>query len=594
VLNSVFLYHCVQAGLDLAIVNPAHIKPLVDIPPDQRKLAEDLIFDRSPEALQHYIAHFEGVTVSDESSEQADPTAGMTAEEAIHWKILHRKKAGIEPLLDEAMTRRTPVKVLNEVLLPAMKDVGDKFGAGELILPFVLQSAEVMKKAVAHVEQFLEKKEGTTKGKVVLATVYGDVHDIGKNLVNTILTNNGYTVFDLGKQVAINTILEKAEEVGADAIGLSALLVSTSKQMPMALKELAHRKLKYPVIIGGAAINKSYGLRILYLDDEHTYDPGVFYANDAFEGLALMDQLMDPEGREALIAKTRAEAEAAKQRKRTAVGVAPEGARSNTPPAESIPEAPFWGHRVVTDIPLDPVFACLDLKSLYRLSWGAKNTHSEAYDKLLREEFEPRLAALKAQAKKEGWLQPRFIYGYFPAQADGNQIVVFDPADPKRELTRFDAPRQPEGEHLCLADYVAPVGGDRMDMIGLQVVTVGTGAAETIEKLNAAGLYSEAYFMHGLAVQTAEALAEYAHRFIQKELGIPGRGKRYSWGYPAIPSLSDHAKVFELLPAEREIGVGITEAFQLVPEASTAAIVLHHPACRYYAVRGAEGAVAVF
>lgn len=594
VLNSVFLYHCVQAGLDLAIVNPAHIKPLPEIPAEQRAMAEDLIFDRKPDALQTYIAHFEGVTVTDDSADAVDPTAGMTAEEAIHWKILHRKKAGIEPLLDEAMTRRTPVAVLNEVLLPAMKDVGDKFGAGELILPFVLQSAEVMKKAVAHVEQFLEKAEGSTKGKVVLATVYGDVHDIGKNLVNTILTNNGYTVYDLGKQVPINTILDKAEEIGADAIGLSALLVSTSKQMPMALKELAHRGLKYPVIIGGAAINKSYGLRILYLEEGEFYDPGVFYANDAFEGLSLIDQLMDPQGREALIEKTRAEAEAAKNRKRSVVPQAPEGAKSATPPAESIPEAPFWGHKVVTDVPLDGVFECLDLKSLYRLSWGARNTHGEAYEKLLRDEFEPRLEGLKADAKAKGWLKPRFIYGYYPAQSDGNQIVVFDPADKTRELARFDCPRQPEGEHLCLADYVAPLGGDRMDMIGLQVVTVGTEASEATERMNAEGRYSESYFMHGLAVQTAEALAEYAHRHIQAELGIPGQGKRYSWGYPAIPSLADHAKVFQVLPAEQLIGVGLTEAFQLNPEASTAAIVLHHPACKYYAVRGAEGAVAVF
>jgi 5-methyltetrahydrofolate--homocysteine methyltransferase len=492
------------------------------------------------------------------------------------------------------MTRQSPVAVLNNVLLPAMKDVGDKFGAGELILPFVLQSAEVMKKAVAHVEQFLEKKEGTTKGKVVLATVYGDVHDIGKNLVNTILTNNGYTVFDLGKQVPINTILEKAVEVEADAIGLSALLVSTSKQMPLALKELTHRHLPIPVIIGGAAINKSYGLRILYQEDGETYNPGVFYANDAFEGLALMDQLMEPSAREALIESTRAEAETAKNRVRKAIVPAAPGVRSDVPPAERIPQAPFFGHKLVTDVPLDPVFECLDLKSLYRLSWGAKNTHGEAYEKLLKNEFEPRLEALKAEAKKDGWLQPRFIYGYYPAQADGNQIVVFDPADTKKELARFDAPRQPDGEHLCLADYVAPLGGDRMDVIGLQVVTVGTEAEKLGAKLNAEGKYSESYFLHGLAVQTAEALAEYAHRFIQKELGIPGEGKRYSWGYPAIPSLADHEKVFQVMPVADVLGVSLTEAHQLVPEASTAAIILHHPQAKYYAVRGAEGAVAVF
>ena len=292
VLNSVFLYHCVQAGLDLAIVNPAHITPTGEIPAEQKALAEDMVFDRREDSLARFIDYFEANKAQAKGGAPVeDPTEGMTAEEKIHFLILHRKKDGIEHLIDEALTRRSPVDVLNEVLLPAMKDVGDKFGAGELILPFVLQSAEVMKRAVVHVEQFLEKKEGYTKGKVVLATVYGDVHDIGKNLVNTILSNNGYTVYDLGKQVPINTILAKAEEVGADAIGLSALLVSTSKQMPAAVQELAKRRLEFPVIIGGAAINRSFGRRIDFLDEESVYGPGVFYANDAFEGLAIMDAL---------------------------------------------------------------------------------------------------------------------------------------------------------------------------------------------------------------------------------------------------------------------------------------------------------------
>jgi 5-methyltetrahydrofolate--homocysteine methyltransferase len=268
--------------------------------------------------------------------------------------------------------------------------------------------------------------------------------------------------------------------------------------------------------------------------------------------------------------------------------------RSDVPLAPDVPVAPFFGHKLVEHVPLGPVFDCLDLKSLYRLSWGAKNTHGEAYEALLRDEFEPRLASLKAQAEAEGWLTPRYIYGYYPAQADGNQIVVFDPTDRKTPIARFDCPRQPDGEHLCLADYVSPLGGDRMDLIGLQVVTVGTEAEKKGAALNAAGDYSASYFLHGLAVQTAEALAEYAHRQMLEELGIPGRGKRYSWGYPAIPSLADHEKVFAVLPVERELGVSLTEAHQLVPEASTAAIVLFHPACKYYAVRGAEGAVAVW
>ena len=595
VLNSVFLYHCVQAGLDAAIVNPAHVKPFAEIAPEQRELAEDLVFDRRPDALARLIAHFEGVTADAGASEKEDPTAGMTAEAAIHWKILHRKKDGIEPLLDEAMTRRTPVAVLNEVLLPAMKDVGDKFGAGELILPFVLQSAEVMKKAVAHVEQFLEKAEGSTKGKVVLATVYGDVHDIGKNLVNTILTNNGYTVFDLGKQVPINTILDKAVEVGADAIGLSALLVSTSKQMPMCLAELDKRGLAFPVVIGGAAINKSYGLRILELEPGRWFGPGVFYANDAFEGLALIDQLVDGERREALLARTREEAEAAKARVRKVVAPAAPGVRSAVGPAPAIPAPPFWGHRVVTDVPLDRVFDSMDFRSLYRLSWGAKNTHGEAYEALVRDEFEPRRARLQAQAKREGWLAPRFVYGYYPAQSEGEVIRIYDPADHQRVIGELACPRQPEGEHLCLADYVASVASGVMDVVGLQAVTMGPGSSALVEQLNQAGQYSESYFVHGLSVEAAEGLAEVAHQHLRQELGIgEGQGKRYSWGYPAIPDLGDHATVWRIMPVADAIGVDLTESFQLVPEQSTAAIVLHHPDAKYFVVRGAAGAVAVY
>src|SRR5438128_9091646 len=310
VLNSVFLHHCVQAGLDAAIVNPAHIRPYAEISSQERELADDLVFNKRPEALQRFIEYFAstGEAASAAQVEKEDPTAGMTAEQKIHWMILHRKKEGIEEQLDAAGVRKDPVRVLNDVLLPAMKEVGDKFGAGELILPFVLQSAEVMKKAVRHREQLLEKAEGFNKGKVVLATVYGDVHDIGKSLVNTILANNGYTVFDLGKQVPVNTIIDKAIEVGADAIGLSALLVSTSKQMPLCVQELDRRGLAMPVLIGGAAINRRFGRRALFVEDERAYAPGVFYCKDAFEGLESMDRLQDDARRAGTIEKLLADA----------------------------------------------------------------------------------------------------------------------------------------------------------------------------------------------------------------------------------------------------------------------------------------------
>ena len=307
VLNSVFLHHCVEAGLDLAMVNPNHITPYGEIPEEERKLADDLVFNRSDEALQHFIEHFESKSGEDEA-EVADPTAGMTPQEALHWHILRRKKEGVEDQIDASVEDIGAVPTLNDVLLPAMKEVGDKFGAGELILPFVLQSAEVMKRAVAQLEQYLDKLEGYTKGTVVLATVFGDVHDIGKSLVNTILTNNGYTVIDLGKQVPIGTILDAAEEHKATAIGLSALLVSTSKQMPLAVAELHERGLEYPVLIGGAAINRKFGLRANYpkgKDSEDLYEPGVFYCKDAFEGLGVMDKIVEPEAREELVTKTR-------------------------------------------------------------------------------------------------------------------------------------------------------------------------------------------------------------------------------------------------------------------------------------------------
>ncbi|RPI97765.1 MAG: methionine synthase, partial [Chloroflexi bacterium] len=339
VLNSVFLYHCVDAGLDMAIVNPAHITPYAEIPDDQRKLANALIFNEHPNALAEYIQYFEEHSVAVGDDEQADPTEGMTAEEALHWQIVHRKKEGVEALIDTCLTRQDAVGVLNNVLLPAMKEVGDKFGAGELILPFVLQSAEVMKKSVAYLENFLERKEGTSKGVIVLATVYGDVHDIGKNLVRTILSNNGYTVHDLGKQTPANTIIDAAIEHNADAIGLSALLVSTSKQMPLIVNELARRGLEFPVLIGGAAINRAFGRRILFLEDSgQPYGSGVFYCKDAFEGLDVMEQLTVPTKREELLDRIVAESyeEAGKSRPPVRDRRQP-GQHSTVSPAPHIP-----------------------------------------------------------------------------------------------------------------------------------------------------------------------------------------------------------------------------------------------------------------
>src|SRR5687768_11109987 len=596
VLNSVFLHHCVQAGLDAAIVNPAHITPYAEISPEQREMADDLVFNRRPDALQRFIEASESLAGRGTSAKAVeDPTAGMSARERVHWQILHRKKEGIEEQLDLAGVREQPVKLLNEVLLPAMKEVGDKFGAGELILPFVLQSAEVMKKAVAHLEKFLEKKEGYTKGKVVLATVYGDVHDIGKSLVNTILSNNGYTVFDLGKQVPVNTIIDRAIEVGADAIGLSALLVSTSKQMPLCVQELDRRKLEIPVMIGGAAINRRFGRRAMFVEGERAYPSGVFYCKDAFEGLETMDALQDPVRRGALVDRNLAEARS-DVFLRTGVGKdiaagTDDATRSETPTDNRVPEAPFWGARVCRDIPLDEIFALLDLDELYRLQWGARGSGPK-YEATVREELEPARLRLQADASRNGWLRPRAVYGYFPVQSVGNDLIVYDPAaygsdgGSLREIARFRYPRMVGRERLCLADYFRPADSGDVDVAAIQVVTVGDEASRRFETLQTAGEYSEAYYLHGVAVEAAEAVAMWMHQRIRGELGISEeQGKRYSWGYGACPDLDDHETVFRILPVAESIGVTLTTAFQLMPEASTAAMIVHHPDAKYYAVR---------
>ncbi|HEU0002604.1 MAG TPA: dihydropteroate synthase, partial [Ktedonobacteraceae bacterium] len=615
VLNSVFLHHAVKAGLDLAIVNPTHITPYAEIDAQQRQLADDLIYNR-PDALPRYIVYYEEHEPQAESgSAKADPTEGMSTAERIHWQILHRRKENIESLVEQAIAERAAeagipqseaaVNVLNTVLLPAMKDVGDRFGAGELILPFVLQSAEVMKRAVASMERFLEKKEGYTKGKVVLATVFGDVHDIGKNLVNTILSNNGYTVYDLGKQVPLNTILDKAIEVEADAIGLSALLVSTSKQMPLCVQELHRRQLHFPVIVGGAAINRSYGRRILFVDEQTAesaplaYEAGVFYARDAFEGLDIIDKLTgEPERRAGFVEQVKTDALNERLKKAAKDGHSVTIATGDSPSASiqrdiPIPTPPFWGPRVLDRIGIEDVAACIDLNTLYRLHWGGK-AHGAEFTRLVEQEFRPRLERMLIEARQQRYLQPKVIYGYFPCQSSGNELIVYDPevfvADKrnKREITRFRFPRQSQRERLCLADYFASLESGRVDVVALQVVTMGQVASAAVQRLQDSGNYAEAYYMHGLSVEMAEGLAEYTNRLIQKELGLDSpRGRRYSWGYQAIPDLEDHAKVLQLLPAQQTIGVTLTEGYQFDPEQTTAAILVHHPQATYFAVREA-------
>ena len=596
VLNSVMLYHCVQAGLDMAIVNPAQITPYDDISPLERELAEDLIFNRGVDALQKLVEYFQktGETTKAKSTNQQAALASLTVEGRLHYRIVHRVKEDVEKDIDEILNKPTnrrkaevAVDILNNTLLPAMKEVGDKFGSGELILPFVLQSAEVMKKSVSYLENYLERKEGVAKGTIVLATVYGDVHDIGKNLVKTILSNNGYQVVDLGKQVPAETIISKAVEINATAIGLSALLVSTSKQMPLIINELNRRKLDFPVLIGGAAINQRFGRRILLTEDENIYEPGVFYCKDAFEGLSTMDALTDPDKKVALLAKMKRESEIELGRSISSPKSAPdEKAKSTIQPAAHIPNPTSWGVRSVQSMPLDAVFQHLSKNELFRLSWGAKNTHGVDWEKLSKE-FEGRLDEMRRQALKEGWLKPRGVYGLFPCQSDDDELIIYQinsvqKGQPK-EQTRFSFPRQLSGENLCLADYFASTSSGIMDTVAFQIVTVGFEATRRFDDLQDESNYSEAYYVHGFSVQMAEAAADYLHEHVRSELGLePDQGKRYSWGYPAIPDLVDHQKVFQLLPAETELGMTLTEAYQLVPEQSTAAIIVHHPQAKYF------------
>jgi len=591
VLNSVFLHHCVEAGLDLAMVNPNHITPYSEISEEERALTDDLVFNRREDALELFIAHFE--SKGEEAAEEAaDPTAGMEPEEALHWHILRRKKDGVEEWIDRSVKKIGAVPTLNEVLLPAMKEVGDKFGAGELILPFVLQSAEVMKRAVAQLENYLERIDGHTKGKVVIATVFGDVHDIGKSLVNTILTNNGYTVIDLGKQVPVDAIIEAAVENDADAIGLSALLVSTSKQMPTCVAELHQRGLEFPVLIGGAAINRDFGRRTLYpkgKESDEVYEAGVFYCKDAFQGLDTMDALVDDEARTALVERIKAEAKQLRE-KPVVVDDAPpttdDSVRSGARTDVAIPEPPFWGVREVP-VDLGDVFPYLDRHVLFKLHWGGRGVKGEAWRQLIEghdgeEGFAHRLERMW---REQAYLHPRARLGYFPANADGNELVVFDPEDPERELERLVFPRQPRHDRICLADFFRPLDSGERDVVALQGVTVGPEVTQLIERLESAGEFAEQLYVHGLGVQSAEGLAEWLHSDIRRQLGIDlDQGRRYSWGYPACPDQSEHEKVWRLLDLE-EIGMTLSGGYAVMPEQSTVAIVAHHPQAVYFGMK---------
>ncbi|GAA1946394.1 methionine synthase [Kitasatospora viridis] len=600
VLNSVFLHECVQAGLDSAIVHASKILPIARIPEDQRETALDLVYDRRRDGydpLQRLLQLFEGVSAASNAASKAEELAALPLEERLARRIIDGERKGLEADLDEALTVRPALEIVNEVLLEGMKTVGELFGSGQMQLPFVLQSAEVMKSAVAHLEPHMEKSDDEGKGTIVLATVKGDVHDIGKNLVDIILSNNGYTVVNLGIKQPVSAILEAAQEHAADVIGMSGLLVKSTVIMKENLEELNQRKLaaRFPVILGGAALTRAY----VEQDLHEIYEGEVRYARDAFEGLRLMD---------ALIAVKRGVPGASlpelRQRRHARVEVEePEEVnlgqiRSDVAVDNRVPQPPFWGDRIIKGIPFADYASWLDEDALFKGQWGLKAARSggPSYEELVETEGRPRLRMWLDRLQTEGWLEPAVVYGYFPAASKGDDVIVYH--EDGTERTRFTFPRQRRGRRLCLADFFRPEESGERDVIGLQVVTMGNRVSEAANELFQANAYRDYLELHGLSVQLAEALAEFWHARVRFELGfgdedpqdvrdmfqLKYRGARFSLGYGACPELEDRAKIAELLRPER-IGVVLSEEFQLHPEQSTDAIVIHHPEAKYFNAR---------
>ena len=617
ILNSVFLYHAVRAGLDAAIVNAREMIPYSEINATARGLAEDLIYDRTDDALPNLISHFEALP---ETSGQSSTSTGRVADLDMSWpparranfRIINRLVDGIKndvvlaiaeqaglassvihgksddknvSVIDAPLeaTHDAAIHILNESLLPAMKEVGDRFGSGELILPFVLKSAECMKSAVEELERYLLKEEGSTsKGILVLGTVYGDVHDIGKNLVKTIFQNNGYEVHDLGKQVPLQRFFEKIEEVSPDAVGLSALLVSTSKQMQLFVENARDRGIKVPVMCGGAAINSNYINRIAMPEKGSIYEPGVFYCGTMFDGLKMMDSLVDPDQRDVLLAgwkKRLTEWDRKQKSARTAAqsAAAPTKLETTSLKSKVVSVSPPAGLKQVdlgvpvrlSNVPMTEIWNLLDKRSLFKLSWGIRGKAGQAsesdHDQLLYE--------WQKRVEDEHLFMPRIVYAYFRCHGRGSVLEVEDRSGNPVE---FVFPRSQRPEHLCLADYF---GAD--DVVALQAVTVGSKVSDVLDDWNAQDRYSDAYYLHGLAVEASEALAEWTNKKIKDEMGIERGGLRYSWGYPSCPDIAQHTLLWRLLEPERS-GMTLTKSGQIVPEHSTAAIVVHHPDARYF------------
>jgi 5-methyltetrahydrofolate--homocysteine methyltransferase len=676
VLNSVFMHEAVNNGLDMAIVNYSKIYPLYKIPDAEVEIARKLIFHDTSggDPLQNYMAFFSGR----EKTEDTAPVhvEELSIEEKLKFCIVQGEKTigdgtlkqSLEQLLEEALGTYTPLDLINNVLLDGMKTVGELFGARKMQLPSVLDSAGVMKQAVAYLEPKMEKVEGSQKGTLVLATVKGDVHDIGKNLVDIILSNNGYKVINLGIKQAADIIINAAQQHRVDAIGLSGLLVKSTLEMKYVIQDLERQGHKFPVICGGAALTRKY----VEDDLRREYSSAVFYAGDAFDGLHVMEDLVSPNGRrEARMTEGRqvkefVRAAAASADAASTTEVSTERS-AVVAPAPNVPVPPFYGVRVKKDFDLHEVFSYINETALFKNQWQLKTASQQDYGRLVEEKYRPILHDLQEEVIAAGWFEPRVVWGYFPCQSEGNDIIVYDPeslantgipisygpsrdgklqsqgfrhddrgesvaqgfspavnrsfqvgalapevgaavatepsnsklkleTETPKELLRFTFPRQREGRKLCISDFFSPVSSGQMDVLGLSLVTIGDRASKITQELFQSGEYTRYLYLHGLSVETAEALAELFHKHIRQELGMAAddsprisdlfhqkyRGSRYSFGYPACPDLSDQTKLFALLHPEENIGVQLTAGFMLEPEQSTSAIIVHHPSAKYF------------
>ncbi len=603
VLNSVFLHECVEAGLDSAIVHPSKITPMARIDARQKEVALDLIYDRRTfdgenctyDPLSEFLQLFEGVELAASRNIRASELAALPLKERLERRIIDGEKVGLTDDLDAAMAEGIkPLTIINDHLLEGMKVVGELFGKGEMQLPFVLQSAEVMKSAVAYLEPHMEKTSDAGRGRMLLATVKGDVHDIGKNLVDIILSNNGYQVVNIGIKQTINQIIDAAQENEVDAIGMSGLLVKSTVIMKENLEELTSRGLdqKWPIVLGGAALTRAF----VEQDLASVFPGEVRYARDAFEGLRLMDAIM---------AVKRGEEGAAlpalRERKVKAVARPDEPTEIDTRRSDvaidiDIPEAPFYGSRIVKGIPLADYVGMLDERALFMGQWGLKGARGE-YEAMAETEGRPRLRALLNEVQSKGWLEAAVVYGYFPCVSEGNDLVILhhEGADKGKERVRFSFPRQRRDRRLCLSDFFASRESGKVDVVAFHVVTMGNTVSKAANELFAANAYREYLELHGLSVQLTEALAEHWHARIREEMSVRGddapdiqgildqgyRGSRYSFGYPACPDIEQQTQLCELLEPGR-IGVELSEEFQLHPEQSTSAIIVHHPEAKYF------------